>query len=74
METWAEFYKFGLQAVPARIRWLNVLALRVGTPKAVPLQMVLGLTLEGCVGSHRDHWLPIILPEAVLGLLRASHG
>ena len=74
MKTWAEFYKFGLQAMPARIRGLNVLALLVGTPKAVPLQMVLGLTLEGCAGSHRDHWLPIILPEGVLGLLRASRG
>ena len=55
MKTWAEFYKFGLQAMPARIRGLNVLALLVGTSKAVPLQMVLGLTLEGCAGSHRDH-------------------
>ena len=76
MKTWAEFYKFGLQAMPAWIRGLNVLALLnlVGTPKAVSLQMVLGLTLEGCAGSHRDHWLPIILPEGVLGLLRALHG
>jgi hypothetical protein len=59
--------------MPARIRGLNVLALLVGTPKAVPLQMVLGLTLEGCAGSHGAHWLPIILPEGVLGLLRALH-
>jgi hypothetical protein len=72
VKTWAEFYKFGLQTMPARIRGLNVTApLLVGTSKAVPLQMVLGLTLEGCAGSHRDHWLPIILPEGVLGLLRA---
>ena len=74
MKTWAEFYKFGLQAMLARIHGLNVLALLVGTSKAVPLQMVLGLTLEGCAGSHRDHWLPAILPEGVLGLLRASRG
>ena len=53
--------------MPARIRGLNVLALLVGTSKAVPLQMVLGLTFEGCAGSHRDHWLPIILPEGVMG-------
>ena len=74
MKTWAEFYKFGLQAMPAPIRGLNLLALLVGTFKAVPLQMVLGLTLEGCAGSHRDHWLSIILPEGVLGLLRALRG
>jgi hypothetical protein len=69
VKTWTEFYKFGLQAMPARIRGLNVLALLnlVGTPKAVPLQIVLGLTLEGCSGSHRDHWLPIILPEGSQG-------
>jgi hypothetical protein len=61
VKTWAELYKFGLQTMPARIRGLNVLALLVGTSKVVPLQMVLGLTLEGCAGSHRDHWLPTIL-------------
>jgi hypothetical protein len=62
--------------MPPRIRGLNVLALLnlVGTSKAVPLQMVLGLALEGCAGSHRDHWLPIILPEGVPGLLRALRG
>ena len=74
VKTWAEFYKFGPEAMPARILGLNVLALLVGTSKAVPLQMVLGLTLEGCAGSHRDHWLPIILPEGGLGLLPASRG
>ena len=74
MKTWAEFYKFGLHAMPARILGLNVLALLVGTSKAVPLQMILGLTLEGCEGSHRDHWLSIILPEWVPGLLRALRG
>ena len=68
MKTWAEFYKFGMQTVPARIRGLNVLALLVDTSKAVPLQMVLRLTLEGCAGSHRDHWLPIILPEGFWAL------
>ena len=67
VKTWAEFYKFGLQAMPARIRGLNVLALLVGISKAVSLQMFLGLTLEGCACSHRDHWLPIILPEGVMG-------
>jgi hypothetical protein len=43
VKTWAEFYTFGLQAMLARIRGLNVLALLiiVGTSKAVPLQMVL---------------------------------
>jgi hypothetical protein len=64
--------------MPARIRRLNVNVLAllnlVGTSKAVPLQMGLGLTLEGCASSHRDHWLPIILPEGVLGLLRALRG
>ena len=62
--------------MPPRIRGLNVLALLnlVGTSKAVPLQMVLGLALDGCAGSHRDHWLHIILPEGVLGLLRALRG
>jgi hypothetical protein len=55
--------------MPARIRGLNVLALLVDTSKAVPLQMVLGLTLEGCAGFHRDHWLPAILPEWVRGLI-----
>jgi hypothetical protein len=60
--------------MPARIRGLNVLALLVDTSKAVPLQMVLRWTLEGCAGSHRDHWLPVILPEGVLGLLRALRG
>ena len=65
MKTWAEFYEFGLQAMPAQIRGLNVLALLVGTSKAVPLQMALWLSLEGCAGSHRDHWLPVILPEGV---------
>ena len=74
VKTWAALYKFGLHAMPARILGLNVLALLVGISKAVPLQMVLGLTLEGCAASHRDHWLPIILPEGVLGLLRALRG
>jgi hypothetical protein len=40
VKTWVEFYKFGPEAMPARIRGLNVLALLVGTSKAVPLQMV----------------------------------
>ena len=75
MKTWAEFYNFGLQAMQARIRGLNVLALLVGTSKAVPLHMVLGLMMrEGCAGSHRDHWLSIILLEGVMGLLRALWG
>ena len=74
MKTWAEFYKFGLQTMPARIRGLNVLALLVGTFKAVPLHMVLRLMLEGCAGSHRGHWLPLILIEGLLGLLRALRG
>jgi hypothetical protein len=60
--------------MPARIRGLSVLALLVGISKAVPLQMVLGLTLEGSAGSYRDHWLPIILPEGALRLLRALRG
>jgi hypothetical protein len=42
VKTWVECYKLGLQAMPARIRRLNVLALLVGTSKAVPLEMVLG--------------------------------
>jgi hypothetical protein len=56
--------------MPARIRGLNVFALLVGTFKAIPSRMILGLTLEGCAGSHREHWLSIILPEGVMGLLR----
>ena len=60
--------------MPARIRGLNVLALLVGTSKALPLHMVLGLTLEGYAGSRRDHWLSVILPEGVMGLLRALRG
>jgi hypothetical protein len=59
VKTWAEFYKFGLQAMPARIRGLNVLALLVGT--SYP-------------GSHRDHWLPIILPEGALGMPGVATG
>ena len=31
----------------------------LGTSKAVPLQIALGLTLEVCVWSHRDHGLSI---------------
>ena len=53
---WAVFYRFGLLAMPTRIYGLNVRALF--TSEAVPLQMA-GLTLEGCVRSHRDLGLPI---------------
>ena len=51
-----------------------MLALLVGTSNAVPLQLVLGLALEGLVGSHRDHRSSIILLKGVMGLPRALRG